>query len=178
VITLSAFKPQKNLLDFLRVAKEVKQKFGTISFLLVGDGDEREKLEAWIQGNHLENTVKLLGWRKDTASLLAASDIFVLTSLWEGLPRAMVEALILGKPCVCYQTDGVKDLLRKGGGYLVDQHDVSKFSERILELLKHPDVYASFSSQAKALITKEFDIDEMVVAQERLYEALLALNHS
>lgn len=175
VITISAFKPQKNLFDFLTMAKQVKKQIEDVSFLLVGDGEQRFILEQRIHEFGLMDTVKLVGWRKDATVLLSASDVFVLTSLWEGLPRALVEALILGKPSVCYETDGVKDLLRHGGGAMVKQGDTDAMVAAVVRLLSDSHAWQAASEQSKSLITSEFDIDDMVRSQEKLY---LQLNHS
>ena len=114
-----------------------------------------------------------LGWRRDGAQWLAASDVFALTSLWEGLPRALVEALRTGLPAVCYATDGVVDVLRDGeNGFLVPAGDVDAFAARLVSLLEGADLRRRLGAAAAASIGPEFDIDAMVRAQEKLYDSL------
>ena len=175
IITISAFKPQKNLTDFVEMAARIAELEKNVTFVIIGDGEQRNMLNKRIQDKNLTSRFRMLGWRTDASMIMAASDIFVLTSLWEGLPRALVEALVLGKPAVCYETDGVMDILPKGGGVVVKQKDVVILADQILSLLKNKDLYQTLSQQAKNLITDDFDIDEMVNQQEQLYDQL---NHS
>ena len=108
------------------------------------------------------------------AELLAASDVFVLTSLWEGLPRALVEAMKSGVPPVCYATDGVKDLVRSGeNGILVPQRDAAALAQRVRDLLDDDALRRRLGAAAAASIGPEFDIDGMVRRQEELYQRLL-----
>ena len=86
ILTVGPFKIQKNPVAFVQLAKRVLQNIPEAQFLMAGDGELRENVMQEIMANGLEKNVKLLGWRKDIPQLLAASDLFVLTSLWEGLP--------------------------------------------------------------------------------------------
>jgi glycosyltransferase involved in cell wall biosynthesis len=106
VTTIGPFKPQKNLEDFVRVAGLVAARCPQARFLEIGDGTGRQDLEACIASLGLAGTVLLLGWRQDTGEILAASDVFVMTSLWEGLPRSVLEAMSLGLPVVANAVDG------------------------------------------------------------------------
>ncbi|MBV9079688.1 MAG: glycosyltransferase, partial [Elusimicrobia bacterium] len=113
ITTISAFKPQKNLTDFLELGRRLAEKNSRVHLLLLGDGEQRAELEEHAKRIGLDAHVHMPGWRRDAAAILAASNAFVLTSLWEGLPRALVEAMTLGVPSVCYETDGVRDLLNE-----------------------------------------------------------------
>ncbi len=172
--TIGAFKPQKNLTDFLKVAKEVLASVPTAHFLIVGDGEQRLALSRQCADNKLEEQVTFLGWRQDVPALLAITDIFVLTSLWEGLPRALVEAMALGIPSVCYDTDGVRDILSKGGGYMVPQYAWKESSQKIVQILQDETLRQTLSVRAKAIIDRDFDIDYMVKQLDDLYEKVLA----
>lgn len=95
-----------------------------------------------------------------------------MTSLWEGLPRSLVEALSLGVPSVCYETDGVKDLLSLGGGILIPPKNLQYMAEKLNKLLRDPTII-DFPQTLKTKIDTEFEIHEMVRKQEHLYEKLL-----
>lgn len=174
VVSIGNLKPQKNPADFLAVAQKVSAELPDAEFLFIGDGPLRTKLEYQVIASGLHNRFALPGWRTDAAEWLAAADVFVLTSLWEGLPRALVEAMKSGLPCVCYAADGVVDVLQDGvNGYLVSPGAVSAAAGRVVSLLKDPALRQSLGQAAAASIGPEFDISGMVAAQERLYDELL-----
>jgi glycosyltransferase involved in cell wall biosynthesis len=175
VISVGNLKPQKNPADFVALAERVCAKRPDTEFLFIGDGPLRQRLEFQLVAKGLSGRVRLAGWRRDTAELLALGDIFVLTSLWEGLPRALVEALRSGLPAVCYATDGVTDLLKDGvNGFVVPPRNVTALSEKVLTLLEDAKLRQALSAMAADSVGPEFDIDHMVRAQERLYDSLLA----
>jgi glycosyltransferase involved in cell wall biosynthesis len=174
VLSVGNLKPQKNPEDFLRVAEAVSKKRPQISFVFVGDGPARAKLEARAIARGLSRVVSFTGWREDVRELIAASDIFLMTSLWEGLPRALVEAMKSEIPPVCYATDGIRDLVRDGlNGFSARPGDWETLAERVLELAENATLRQRLGKQAAAAIGSEFDIDEMVRAQERLLGSLL-----
>jgi glycosyltransferase involved in cell wall biosynthesis len=173
ITTVGPFKPQKNLMDFIRVAKIVTAAHPKSCFVAIGDGELRPQLEAQIKALGLEGRVFLPGWKENIPEILAASKIFCLTSLWEGLPRSMLEAMAAGRPSVCYETDGVKDLLRRGGGQIIPQKDTAAMAAAIEKLLVNENEWNARSLESKRLITSDFDIDVMVRQQEDLYASLL-----
>lgn len=173
VISVGNLKPQKNPEEFVQLAKRVVEENHRVRFLFLGDGVLRPRVEALLLENKLQDRCLFAGWRRNTAELLMVSDIFVLTSLWEGLPRSLLEALRSGLPCVCYDTDGVRDLLEDGrNGFLVPQGDVEALAHRVLELLGDPGLQRRMGQEAVRSVGREFDIREMVRQQEALYAEL------
>ncbi len=173
VVSIGNLKPQKNPGDFVAVAQKVSGELPDAEFLFIGDGPLRTKLEFQVIASGLSHRFALPGWRKDAAEWLAAADVFVLTSLWEGLPRALVEAMKSSLPCVCYATDGVLDVLRDGvNGYCVPQGAVSAAAARVVELLKDDALRGRLGRAAAESIGPEFEISGMVAAQEALYDEL------
>lgn len=175
VISVGNLKPQKNPGDFIAMAQRVSAALPESSFVFVGDGPMRQRLEYQVIAGGLGNHLALPGWRRDTPELLASSDVFVLTSLWEGLPRALLEAMKTGLPCVCYATDGVTDVLQDGvNGFVVPVGNVSLLCERVLGLLQDEGLRRRLGERAAASLGEDFDIDHMVRQQETLYQELLA----
>ncbi|MBI5244128.1 MAG: glycosyltransferase family 4 protein [Elusimicrobia bacterium] len=175
VVSVGNLKPQKNAADFIRLASRVLREVPEARFFFVGDGALRPKLEAEVLGCGLSGKVFFAGWRSDVPEVLAAADVFVLTSLWEGLPRALVEALRTGLPCACYAADGVADVLREGeNGFLARPGDWEGLAAKVTRLLKDPGLRHRIRAAAFSSIGDEFDIDGMVRRQETLYEELLA----
>jgi glycosyltransferase involved in cell wall biosynthesis len=174
VVCVGNLKPQKNAADFVAAAAKAAAAVPEARFVYLGDGPQRRALEAKAFALGLEGKLLFLGWRRDGAQWLAASDVFALTSLWEGLPRALVEALRTGLPSVCYATDGVVDVLRDGeNGYLIPPGDVDAFAGRLVQLLTDDALRRRLGAAAAGSIGPEFDLDGMVRAQEALYGACL-----
>jgi glycosyltransferase involved in cell wall biosynthesis len=173
VTSVGNFKQQKNPMHLVQVARAVHTKDASVHFLVVGDGELRPKVERYIQTHVLGDHVHLLGWRQDIPQILQESDAFLLTSLWEGLPRALVEAAFAGKPAVAYAVDGVKDILLDGhNGFLVPSGEVEMAARKLLWLKDHPGEAKRMGAEARKQVEREFDIDVMVRQQEALYEKL------
>ncbi len=174
IVSIGNLKPQKNAADFVAAAAKVSARVPEARFVFLGDGPQRRALESKAFALGLSDRLFFLGWRRDGAQWLAAADAFALTSLWEGLPRALVEAMKTGLACACYATDGVTDLLKDGeNGFLVPPGDADALAERLIQLLGDPALRRRLGEAAARSIGPEFDIDGMVRAQEALYLELL-----
>lgn len=174
IVSVGNLKPQKNPADFVRVAEIVLKSHPRACFLFIGDGTLRGEMEKMISRAGISGRCVFAGWRKDIAEILSISGIFVLTSLWEGLPRSLVEALKSGLPAVCYATDGVKDLLSDGvNGFMTEQKDFRSMAGKISQLLRDENLRAGLALGASRTDLKDFDIKAMVRSQEKLYEELL-----
>jgi glycosyltransferase involved in cell wall biosynthesis len=170
---VAPFKPQKAPLDFIRAAARVRQARPEARFLLVGDGTLRGVLETEIVRLGLSDVVTLTGWRRDIAEIMRCLDVFLLTSLWEGLPRVYLEALASGVPVVGTKVDGAAEVIQDGvNGYLVEPGDVKGLADRVLTLLNNPATARQMGHNGQSL-PHEFDIRDMVRRQEREYERLL-----
>ncbi len=175
VISVGNFKPQKNPLDLIRVAQEVCAKDPSIQFVLIGDGQLRGQAEQEVKAQGLTQRVHFLGWRQDARQFTAQADAFLLTSLWEGLPRALVEAFAERKPAVGYGVNGVRDILKDGeNGFMITPGDTATAAEKILWLKNHTIDARRMGEAGRRVVEVEFDIDRMVRQQESLYESLYA----
>ncbi|MBI4377259.1 MAG: glycosyltransferase family 4 protein [Elusimicrobia bacterium] len=175
ITSIGNLKPQKNPADFIAMAQRVSEGFPEAEFLFIGDGPLRRRLEFQIIASGLSHRLQIPGWRPDAAEILAVSDVFVMTSLWEGLPRALVEAMKSGLPCVCYATDGVRDLIEDGvNGFAVAPGNVSALAGRVSELLADEALRRGMGEAAARSIGPEFNIDGMVRLQESLYQEALS----
>jgi glycosyltransferase involved in cell wall biosynthesis len=171
---ISALKPQKAPLDFVRIAAAVSHDRPETQFMLVGGGELRGAVEAEVSRLGLSDRFVLTGWRRDVQEIFRCFDVFVLTSLWEGLPRVYLEARVSGVPVVGTRVDGAAEAIEDGvTGYLADAGDVKAMTERVLHLLHYPDDAARMAERGRA-IPKEFDMHYMLRQQEEEYEKLLA----
>jgi len=167
---ISCFKPQKCVADFIRMAFLVDKAVPHVKFLLIGDGREREGIEKMVDRFSLRKKLILLGWRQDIPRLLAAMDVFVLTSLWEGLPISVLEAMASGRPVVATDTGGIAEAVREGStGFLVPCRSIEGLSQKVVFLSKEKRLREEIGKNGPAYLTGRFGWDEAVEAHCRLY---------
>ena len=171
---VACFKPQKNPVDFVRLAGLVAKEVPEARFIMAGDGELRPAVEAAVAGGGLKDRVFLLGWRRDVEEIMPALDILVLTSLWEGLPRVFPQAMAAGKPVVAYRVNGAPEAVGDGeNGYLVDPGDYRAAAARVTGLLRDPARAEAMGAAGVARVG-EFDGGLMGKMQEDLYSRLAA----
>lgn len=167
---VACFKPQKSIQDFIRLAFLAKQKMPGLAFVLVGDGVLRRDLEGLIRRLGLARDVFLCGWRRDIPGVLSGIDAFVLTSLWEGLPVTVLEAMASGKPVIATDTLGVREVVEDGQtGYLIPPKDMSGACEKLIRLLGDGQMRERMGRRARDSLGLRFHIDSMVSDTQRLY---------
>lgn len=173
--SLACLKAQKAPLDFVEAAFQAHAKNPDLRFFIAGDGPLRASVEKRIAERSMEGIVQLLGWRHDVADLLHAMDVFLLTSLFEGLPRAVLQAMSAGVPVVATAVDGTPEVVRDGEtGILVPPGRPEVAAERLLCLAADPESMRRLARNARAGLSGEFHIDGMVRDLDRLYLELLA----
>ncbi len=177
VSTIGPFKPQKNLSDFIKTAHIVNQQNKKIKFVITGDGVLRTELEKLIKDLKLEKTVFLIGWRTDIPNILYSSDIFSMTSLWEGMPVVSINAMYCGIPMAVNAVDGQIDIVKDGvTGFLIKPGDIQQMANKILLLASDNDLRFSFAEESKKAIDETYTTEHMIKQHEQLY--LSACNSS
>ena len=131
ILNVGELIPRKNQELLIRAIADISEIYLTIA----GRGELQEQLENTIRELHLEERVRLLGYRNDISDLCQAADIFAFPSLQEGLSVALMEAMACGKPVVCSAIRGNTDLIDSEGGVLFDPHSVEAIRESILSIL-------------------------------------------
>ncbi len=172
---VACFKPQKSPLDFIKLAGAIKKDFPDAKFILVGDGLLRQKVCTLIKKLNLKGQVILTGWHNDIPLILSCLDIFVLTSLWEGLPIVVLEAMAAGVPLVATDTGGIGEVVVNGKtGCLVKTRDIQSMQNRVGELLSNAPERYEFSKLSREKIdAEEFLLSSMLKHTEEIYFNLL-----
>lgn len=171
---IACFKPQKCPQDFIKLAHLVNQTMPNVKYVLVGDGILRKQIERLILKFSLQKQVILTGWRSDIAKILSAIDVFVLTSLWEGLPVTVLEAMAASRPVVASNTGGIAEVIKEGeNGFLTLCRDINNMSERLIALLKNEALRKQISQNTKNSLGFDFSIENMVRNTQVLYENLI-----
>ncbi len=172
--TVGRLSPQKAPLDWLRAAATVAQAVPEARFVYVGDGPLRPAAEALIAGLGLSERVILTGLRRDVPELLATFDVFALSSLWEGLPLVILQALAAGVPVVSTRVDGVEEAITAGvNGVLVPPGQPQALGEAIIALLQDPKQARQLAAAGRER-AQDFSLPRMVAQIDALYQELLA----
>jgi len=161
--------PVKNHKMLLRVAQKIKARF-----LIVGDGELRQELEDYVKALKIEDVVGFRGWVKDVADIYRDLDIVVLTSLNEGTPVSIIEAMAAAKPVVATRVGGVSDIVQdRKSGYLVRSGDEEDFEEKLSSLIRDREKRLRFGEYGRRLVKDRFSKDRLIKDTKELYNSLL-----
>lgn len=172
--------PVKAHTYFLEAAKTVLEKLPTAQFIIAGDGELRDSLEQYAKTLGIETQVHFLGWRQDLPEIYSDLDLVVLSSLNEGLPVTLIEAMAAGKPVVAAQVGGVGDLVvHEKTGLLVAPKESDALAKGILHILNLPvEDRSTMGKAGRARVYPKYHIDTLVNNIEALYEELLGQKKS
>lgn len=166
---------QKGITHLLAAARDVLVDCPRAKFVVAGDGPLRAELESELAAKNLGDSFRFLGYRSDIPELLASFDIYVLPSLWEGLPLALLEALRLGKFIVCTDVGGNPEVVDDGvHGFLVPPAEPKPLAKKLVEAIKSPALRARAAKESPERFAKYFSLKAMSGGHERLFEELLA----
>jgi len=173
--TVARLHRQKGIEYFIAAVPEILRRNSGALFVVVGGGPLEKRIRAKIERLGLTDQVILAGERPDALDLLSAFDIFVLPSLWEGLPLVLIEAAGLGRPIIATDIDGSREIIRDGEtGLLVPPADPAALAGAVRRLLDDAALARRLAEKARNEIPPAFDLKRMVAETERLYLDLAA----
>jgi len=174
ILTIGRLERQKGISFFLQAAREVLREFPQACFLIVGEGPDKAKLISLVRNLGIEKAVRFLGFRDDVPEIMAAADIFVLASLWEGMPNVVLEAMASGKPVVGTRVEGTDELVISGEtGLLVPPADAKALARDIRRLLQEPVLARRMGQAARKRVKEHYTVQKMVERYAKLYRDLL-----
>jgi glycosyltransferase involved in cell wall biosynthesis len=154
---VGTFKRQKGHRFLVEAAATVVGTHPELRLLLVGDGQLRDEIERRVEEAGLADRVRFLGSRRDVPELLAASDSFVLPSLWEGLPIALIEAMASALPIVATAVSGTSQVMVAGEtGWIVPPGDATALADAIVEVLSDRDRSTAMGAAARVRVASSF----------------------
>jgi glycosyltransferase involved in cell wall biosynthesis len=167
------FAPPKNHALLIEAFAQVRSD-APLYLLLVGGGELENAVREQVAALGLQERVRFLGVRADVADILRASDVFVLSSRWEGNPMSVMEAMAAGLPVVSTAVGGVPELVREGvTGLLVPSEDAGALARALQALVDDPARRQAMGAAARQHAVAHFDIRHTVRMYEELYESLL-----
>ncbi len=172
--TIANFYVNKGLRYFIEACAEVKQSVPNAHFVIIGDGEQRAELTRLIAQLELSDSITLLGRRSDAARLCRVFDVFVLPSIKEGLPFALLEAMAQTRPVVATRVGGVAEVLGDGKfGLIVKPADPEALASAISHLLKNPALATALGETARQHVLNHFSLEQMVEATVATYQTAL-----
>lgn len=175
---VAALRPEKNHALFLEAAKLVLNQIPNAHFVIVGDGPERAGLEQLAQRTGIDERVHFLGSRDDVADVLAALDVFSLTSLMEANPVSILEALATEVPVVATDVGSVSSTVRPDEtGFLAPAGDAAAIATSWSKLFAHPERRRAMGSAGRRLVIETSSLDRMVDGYQQLIHDIYTTKH-
>jgi glycosyltransferase involved in cell wall biosynthesis len=167
--------PIKAHADFLHAAARLRAEWPDIHFAIVGDGERRAALAALAGELGLADRTHFVGWRRDLPAVYADLDVVCLSSLNEGSPVALIEAMAAGRPVVATAVGGVPEVVQDGvSGLLVPPRAPAALAAAVASLLRAPERAAALGQAARAAVYPRYSAGRLVRDIETLYARLLA----
>lgn len=166
--------PRKGIPDLLEVFDQLYAGDETLRLQLLGDGRQRDELEAQAASQKSAAAIEFLGFRGDRLVLLSRFSLFVMTSSLEGIPRCLMEAMAVGVPVVAYDIPGVDQLVEHGEtGLLASLGDKQALAALCQQLLGDPELARRLTHKAREKVKKMYSAERMAVEYKDLFESLL-----
>jgi glycosyltransferase involved in cell wall biosynthesis len=171
--------PIKGHKYFLEAAKIINQGSGVrgqeLRFVIIGDGELRKELEDYTKKLGIANDVVFTGFRRDLPKIYSDLDIVVLSSINEGTPVSIIEAMASGKPVIATNVGGVSSLVENNiNGFLINPQDVQALSDAIIKLLNDSDLRQKMGREGRSSVFPRYDISQLVKRVDLLYTQMIA----
>ena len=172
ILTVARLHPQKGYAYLIPIIPEIVAKFPQVRFFWVGDGEHRSYLTDLLEQYQVKPYVTFLGYRDDIPDLLAAADLFLFPSYQEGLPFAILEAMVHGVPIIASDTGGIPEMIKhKHNGLLFGTGNSHELLQQLEWALNYPDLMAQMAKAAKADVEK-FSAAKMLENTEKVLQSL------
>ncbi len=174
VMHVGNFSPEKNHDFLLDIFSDIKEDYSQIKLVCIGEGETFQDIKEKIKRKNLEETVFMLGFRKDIPELLAEADCFVLASKIEGVPGVILEAASQKVPSIATNVGGVSEVIIDGEtGFIVDNFNKSDFKMRLISLIFDTELNKQMGENAYRLVKRDFNPIQNARKFEALYSQLI-----
>ncbi len=174
IVFIGRLHEQKDLPTLLAAAPEFLRQLPDYDLVLIGEGPEEHRLVRLANDLGVARRIHFAGWRADVPSILAAAEMLVLPSCWEGMPNVLLEAMAAGKPVVATRAEGVCEVLGElAAEQTVAVGDMQQLSQRVIQFAQNPPLAENLGQENRRRILAHFSLQEMVQQYERLYARLM-----
>lgn len=168
--TVCVFRTQKRLQHWVTLATRLYRKYPELHFVIVGDGPEEENIRQQIREAGLEDAVTFPGRISEVRPWLAAMDIYLMTSEFEGLPIAMLEAMSMELPVVATRAGGIGEAIDSGqNGWLTEVDDWASLEQPLIDLIEDKRMRKAIGEAARTRVQKDFSVQRMASELESIY---------
>lgn len=169
--TIARFDAQKDPYTFYEIAKRFVLSYPNVIFKYYGDGELKQDIEIKIKNDNLEDKIILPGFVENPISALCELDIFISTSLHEGMPYSLIEACSVGLPIIATDVTGNNEIVQDNyNGYLFPSGNIDIAVEKIKNLIINPETMNLFGKRSKQIYIEKFKIDTMIEKLEAIYD--------
>ena len=172
-VTVSSFSPCKATPVLVKAFIAVADSRPAVRLLMVGDGDERQVCEDLVRRSGRERQVQFVGYCTDVATQLERADAFVLPSVNENLPLALLQAMATGMPCIAANIGGIPEALEGGCGLLVTPGDVRSLQRAMEQFVENPLLAARLGAAARERVAERFSLVSCADDHVRLWSDIL-----
>jgi len=166
--------PQKGITHLIAAMPQILKLLGDADLWIIGDGPEGPALRKQARDERLLEHVRFLGYRSDVPALLKRLDLFVLPSLWEGLPNAALEAMAAARAVVATRVDGTPEAVADNKtGLLVSPRDPRALADAVTRLLTDADLRRRMGAAGRERVAELFSMDKMLQRTEAVYLQLI-----
>ena len=176
LVSIARFTLQKQPLKLIEAFKTIAQRVDNIKLLMVGDGEEKQQAIKLIDKWGLNDRIILQPFRQDIPDILSASDIFILPSLWEAFPIALLEAMSMGKAVIGTSVDGTPEIIEdKVNGLLIPvQNMVQHIADAVTLLAEDSHLRKKLQTKAVETIYGKYNVDKLAEENEKIYYELIS----
>ena len=167
---------QKDWETFIFASKEVLRNYPETIFIITGEGELRNQIEKLIFTLGLEKNVVLTGYVKDIYKIFSILDVFVNTSLWEGLPYVLLEAMKFKKPIIATDTGNESIILHEKSGFITPVKDYKAIAQKICELIKDKQKTILMGKEGNEILTRKYSFELFIKKHQQLYKNLVYKN--
>ncbi|RCS54409.1 glycosyltransferase [Bremerella cremea] len=176
ILAIGRLEPQKGFDWLIRCLGPLLKEKPEWELVILGDGSLRDELATQIRTEGLEKSVRLPGWSMDLEGWYFQSEIYALSSRWEGMPNTLLEAMAHGLPVIATNVEGVRELLPDQLAQQTITHEnVSQATSLLRQLMEKPALRQELGEANRQQIQQHFSLDQMVARYEALLDAVLSI---
>jgi L-malate glycosyltransferase len=176
---VAALVPHKGQRYLIEAAHLVVQRLPDVRFVILGEGELREPLERLVREHHLEKHVLLPGFRTDVIGCMKGFDLFVMSSVTEGLGTSLLDAMACARPIVATRAGGIPEIVEDDvTGLLVPPRDAVALAQAIVRALEDEPLRARIGAAGFVRVSERFSAQRMVAATARVYERVAGTGHA